>query len=137
MKLLPLLLFLLSAAPLLAGLPEIAKLKADDKIIITVVYGEPQVTEFKYVFTASSVAISRNEKTLGKLAITVEDAVRIDQHLWAVERGKKAGRNALGAPSYGIKHENSGKTIGTWAYQIVKPKESKKPVISLEELRQR
>ncbi|MBK1884529.1 hypothetical protein JIN85_19085 [Luteolibacter pohnpeiensis] len=122
---------------LLAGPPKVEGLKPDERVSVTLIYSEPAITKYKYVFSGSEVTISENGKTLGKLAITAEDAVHIDQHLWAVERGKKAGRSVMGAPVYTIKHESSGKTIGTWTYRIDEPKESRKPVLSLGELRKR
>ena len=122
---------------LLAGMPKIERLKPEEQVSITLIYSEPAITEYKYVFSRGSVTISENGKTLGKTVITAEDAVRIDQHIWAVERGKKAGRNELGVTLYTINHENSGKTIGTWTCRITEPKESSNPALSLSELRKR
>jgi hypothetical protein len=130
-------LLLLSMPALLAGLPKIDDLKPNEQVSITLMFSEPAFNEYKYVFSGRGVTISQNGKALGKLVITVEDAVRIDRHLWAVERGKKAGRHVLGAPVYTIKHENSGRTIGTWTYRITEPKVTSKPVLSLDELRKR
>ncbi len=131
------LLWLLCMPVLLAGPPKVEGLKLDERVSITLMYSEPTITEYKYVFSGSEVTISENGKTLGKLVITAEDAARIDQHLWAVERGKKAGRSVLGAPVYTINYEDSGKTIGTWTYRITESKESSKPTLSLGELRKR
>lgn len=128
---------LLCMPSLLAGVPKIEGLKPDEQVSITLIYSEPAVTESKYVFSAGAVTISVNGKPLGKLMISNEDAARIDQHLWAIERGKKSSRNTLGAPVYTIKHEQSDKTMGTWTYRIDEPKESKKPVLSLGELKKR
>jgi hypothetical protein len=122
---------------LLANVPKIEDLKPQEQVSITLMYSEPAINEYKYVFSGRGVTITENGKPLGKLVITAEEAVRIDQHLWAVQRGKKASRNLLGAPVYTIKHENSGKTIGTWTYRISEPKESSKPVLSLDDLRKR
>lgn len=131
------LLWLICTPVLWAGLPKIEDLKPDEQVSITLMYSEPVVTEYRYVFAGRGVTINENGKPLGKLVITDEDAVRIDNHLWEVERGKRASRNLLGAPVYTIKLENSGKTVGTWTYRIDGPKASRKPVLSLGELKNR
>lgn len=133
----PALLWVLCISALLAGVPKIEGLKPNERVTITLMYSEPKINDYKYVFTGRAVTISENGKNLGSLVITSEDAVRIDNHLWAVERGKKASRNLLGAPVYTIKHESSGKAIGTWTYRISDFKESSKPVLTLDELRKR
>lgn len=132
-----LLLALLWMPLLRAGVPKMEDLKSDEQISVSVMHSEPAVSECTYVFVSRSVTISENGKTLGKLVISAEDALRIDQYLSTIERGKKAGRNVLGAPVYTISHQKSGKTTGTWTFRIDEPKETTKPVLSLAELKKR
>jgi hypothetical protein len=131
------LLWLLCVPALLAGIPEIGRLKPTEQLSITVVYSEPVISEHKYVFSAGKVTLIENGKLLGKLTISAEDAGRIDQHLLAVQRGKKASRRLLGAPGYTITHEDSGKTLATWDFRIEEPKKTDKPELSLRELKKR
>ena len=137
-KLIPNALFWLLCVPaLLAGIPEIESLKATERLSVTVVYSEPVISEHKYVFSAGQVAISENGKMVGKLVIAAGDGGLIDQHLWAVQRGKKGSRRLLGEPVYTITHEDSGKTLATWNFRIEEPKKSDKPELSLRELKER
>lgn len=122
---------------ILAGVPKIEDLDDDEVISISVLYTEPGVTEYKYVFAHKRVSISQNGKNLGNLAISAEDSVRIDQYLKTVERGKKIGRTGFGHPVFSIDHTKSGKLIGSWGYRIEREKESRKPVLSLWELKER
>ena len=134
-----LLLALLWMPTLLAGLPEIKNLKADEKVLVEVLYTEPGISTYKYEFSGKKVTISHNGKLLGKLDISAEDATKIDQYLLTVKRARRASRNTLGAPEYTIRHEDSGKLLGTWTYRVdfIDPKESPKPALSLYELRKR
>jgi len=138
-SLLHLLLALLWMPTLLAGLPEIKNLKADEKVLVEVLYTEPGVSTYKYEFSGKKVTISQDGKLLGKLDISAEDAAKIDQYLLNVKRARKASRNTLGAPKYTIQLEDSGKLLGTWTYRIdfLDPKDSPKPALSLDELRKR
>ena len=134
---LSLLLTLALISSLLAGLPEIKALKGTEKVVVMVVYSEPKVSEYQYVFTASEVTISEDGKKLGRLHLSAEEVARIDEYISSVKGGRKAGRNVLGAPIFTIRHEESGKVSGTWTYRIVEPKESTKPILSFSELRER
>ena len=131
------LIWIVCISPLMAAVPKIEDLKPNERVSITLMYSEPAVNEYIYVFAGRAVTISQNGKLHGRLVITDEDAERIDEHLFAVQKAKKASKNLLGAPVYTIKHENSGKTIETWTYRISKTKESRKPVLSLGELKKR
>lgn len=136
----PILFLLLTLAlisSLLAGLPEIKALKGTEKVVVKVVYSEPKVSEYQYVFTASEVTISEDGKKLGSLHLSAEEVVRVDEYISSVKGGRKAGRNVLGATIFTIRHEESGKVSGTWTYRIVEPKESTKPILSFSELRER
>lgn len=130
---LSLLLTLALISSLLAGLPEIKALKGTEKVTVMVVYSEPKVSEYQYVFTASEVTISEDGKELGSLHLSAEEVARIDEYISSV----KAGRNVLGAPIFTIRHEESGNVSGTWTYRIVEPKESTKPILTFSELRAR
>ena len=130
-------LVVLLAPSLWAGVPRIQDLKDDGRISITVMRSEPKITQYRHLFSGQSVTFSEDRKNLGKLVISAEDAVLIDQYLRSVENGKKAARNVLGAPVYTIDLQSAGKTVGTWTFRIGEPRASAKPALSLDSLGKR
>ena len=125
------------ASSLFGGLPEIEKLKHHETLSVSVTYSEPAITTYDYLFSPKHVLIKVKGKTLGKLALTEEEVKRIDVYLEMVRRGKKATRSHFGSPFYSIVYSQKGRKSRTWSFHIQETRKTKKPYLSLLELRQR
>ena len=104
------------------------------EVVISLMYSEPKITIYLFVFELGTVTIREDGKLLGKLTISEQEAIKIDHFLYTVRRGKKASRSTLGAPLYRITHETSGQKAGEWSFHITSTKETSKPTLSLREL---
>ena len=125
---------LLTVVNAVAGIPEIEELEKDERVVISLMYSEPKITIYLFVFELGTVTIREDGKLLGKLTISEQEAIKIDHFLYTVRRGKKASRSTLGAPLYRITHETSGQKAGEWSFHITSTKETSKPTLSLREL---
>ncbi len=118
-----------------AGLPEIKGMGEDEQITVSLMYSEPAITEYEFVFKAGSVTIRENGKLLGKLNVSQKEASKIDHFLYTVRRAKQANRRSvLGAPVYQITHHQSGQRSGEWRYRVDTLKTTTKPTLSMREL---
>ena len=119
------------------GLPEIEDMADDEQVTVKLLYSEPGITEYQFLFRGGEVSIRENGKLLGTLKITEAEAARIDLFLDTVRRAKRASRHVLGAPVYRITHEESGRKSGEWTYRVGSLRETTKPTLSMRQLLER
>jgi hypothetical protein len=129
-----LMLVLCQAPALWAGIPEIASLNDDERIVVREMHSEPAISTREYTFMSGRVVIKSGDKPLGTMEITKDEAVMIDRYIDCIKRARKTNANLLGAPVYTITAFRESKAFGTWEYRIEKPRKSDKPVLPLHEL---
>ncbi len=119
-----------------AEFPRIACLQPGEVVYVSMRLHGYAITGADFLFTPAKVTVKPMKTDPGEIVLTTEEKAKLDEYLVMIRNGEKRPPDQEGF-EYLIKFFKNEQLMGTWSFQIYDARDSKKPNLSLYELKDR